>query len=226
MPRQIGLFAKHWTPGEVKTRLAQSVGEERAARVAKSFVETASRRMLGAADRHVLGFTPKNSQKFFEALVGAEWLLFEQREGDLGARIDGYFERAWRSGATGAVLLGCDSPDLPLEYVQRAFDLLRSHRLALGPSEDGGYYLIGAAGGTPPVLEGMPWGGPRLWSATIERLAQLGWREGREYAVLPSWYDVDDVEDLHRLRSRLANEPAETALGRLARALAEDLDRP
>jgi glycosyltransferase A (GT-A) superfamily protein (DUF2064 family) len=65
----------------------------------------------------------------------------------------------------------------------------------LGPTEDGGYYLVGAARRTPPIFDDIPWSTSEVWPATLARLKQ----SGISYAALDLWYDVDEIFDLHRL---------------------------
>lgn len=216
MPTQIGVLAKHWTPGRVKTRLAETIGEESAASVAKLFLQTLLERLEEVADRSVVGFTPRAAQLEFTRLAGPAWELEPQCEGDLGERIRHYFATAFARGADRVVLLGADSPNLPVERVEEALAALETHRLVLGPAEDGGYYLIGARGEPPPILDAMPWGAMGLWRATLEQLESLGWRLGREWRPLPTWFDVDTMEGLRRLRRELASQREDPALDRLA----------
>ncbi|MEM6328673.1 MAG: TIGR04282 family arsenosugar biosynthesis glycosyltransferase [Planctomycetota bacterium] len=217
---QLGVFAKFWAPGSVKTRLAATLGEDAAAMLAKRFIETLIERLAERAERCVVGFSPANARTAFSSLCGACWSVEPQPPGDLGQRMQQYFADAFASGVERVVLLGADSPDVPLEIVGQAFDLLARRRLVLGPADDGGYYLIGASGGCPPVFDGMPWSSERLWAATTERLASLGWREGVDWQALPAWYDIDTHKDLVQLGSRIEHA-AEPALRSLSATIAQ-----
>lgn len=220
MTTQVGVFAKHWMPGQVKTRLAAAIGHESAATVARLFIETLLDRLSGIADRSVIGYSPAESERSFRSLAGTSWRLQPQCAGDLGARMHHYFSSAFADGAERILLLGADSPDVPLEVVSNALDLLADHRLVLGPTDDGGYYLIGASVEPPPVFEHMPWSRETLWEATTSHLSKLGWREGTDWVALPAWYDVDTADDLARLNERLASSEEEP-LRTLARQLTE-----
>ncbi len=190
----LAVFAKHWTPGKVKTRLAASFGEERAAAYYREFLTTTLRRFDGVGDVRTIVFTPALSRKEFAALAGATWQLTPQSEGDLGARLSAFLEATLGKLARRVVILGADSPTLPVEYVREAFERLESHPVVLGPSEDGGYYLLGASGVVPPIFDGMPWSESTLFAATLERLASRGVAAHQ----LPPWYDIDDVASLDR----------------------------
>lgn len=224
MATQLGIFAKHWTPGRVKTRLAQTVGDAAAAEIAKAFVETLLQRMVGIADRSVIGFAPPDARGAFAGLAGDDWRTVPQVDGDLGARMRAYFEKAFASGAQRVVLIGADSPDIPLEYVRSTFEMLDRFQLVLGPADDGGYYLIGARDEPPPIFDDMPWSTPRLQRATEARLRKLGWRFGHDWMRAPLWYDVDTTTDLERLRARMVEPLYDQPLKNLKSKLASILN--
>ena len=147
----------------------------------------------------------------FETLpqvVAGDWELALQPDLPLlGERMRWFFETARSEGAPVAILVGSDSPDLPLDAIRKAADWLRSpgppNRLVLGPSTDGGYWLIGGRGEMPPVFEGLPWSTPELLRATLQRLEEAGWWEGEDYLLIDQWYDVG-----HRRRfGRLTTAP-------------------
>ena len=214
----LGMFAKYWEPGQVKTRLATALGEQRAARVYQVFVETLIHRLAEVADRRALAFTPADREHEFRQ-VQATWDLQHQlNPGNLGARMKHFFETALRDGFHRVILIGSDSPDLPTDVLEQAFEQLRDHDVVLGPSLDGGYYLIGAAGQVPQVFDGMPWSSPELWETTVARSTDQQCR----FAVLPTWYDVDTLADLTLLNKKLARRTGDPRLEDL-RALVDSL---
>ncbi|QDT69409.1 hypothetical protein MalM25_23460 [Planctomycetes bacterium MalM25] len=224
----LGVFAKHWTPGMTKTRLAASIGPERAAAVSRAFVETTLDRLAwlvdGVSERTVV-FTPAAHAASFTSLTAigtGSWRATPQGDGDLGERMRGYFIDALGQSPC-ALLVGSDSPHLPVEAVAAAIGWLNEpdadRRLVLGPSEDGGYWLIGVRGELPPVFDRMPWSNERLLEQTLLRLGEAGWREGRDYRLVDPWYDVDEADDLKRMRRELRGE--DDALNRLADRLDE-----
>ncbi len=120
----------------------------------RRFLVTLLRRFDHVAQRRVLAYTPPERRAEFALVASDAWTLDAQVSGDLGKRMQHYFAEAFRRGADRVVLIGSDSPTLPLEYVTGAFQLLDTFPVVLGPSADGGYYLVGAAGEVPPIFAG------------------------------------------------------------------------
>ena len=98
-----------------------------------------------------------------------------------------------------AIIIGGDLPTLPLGRLRAAFSALEQKPVVLGPSLDGGYYLIGLRAPQPELFEGVAWSTPQVLEQTVQRLNQLG----LEMACLEPWYDVDTVDDLRFLVSHL-----------------------
>lgn len=208
--RCLAVMARHWEPGRAKTRLAVEVGPHAAAALHRAFVETVTARLAGLADVHWLCVTPDEAADVFRAAIGSPWDVVPQGPGDLGTRLDRGFRAARAAGAESLVVVGTDSPDLPRERVEAAFARIAPRRLVLGPAEDGGYYLIGAAE-PPDVFRGVEWGTPRVREQTVALARAAGW----QVSELAPWYDVDEPADLARLRGALARA-ADEVLGRLA----------
>src|SRR5207245_1186739 len=102
--RDLGIFAKYWEPGAVKTRLAATVGAEAAARLQREFVRTIAARTGALADRRAFVVTPPERLAEFATLAGPQWSVKRQSSGDLGARMRNYFQTSFADGATYAVL--------------------------------------------------------------------------------------------------------------------------
>ena len=114
------------------------------------------------------------------------------------------------------MLIGSDSPTLPVEYVESAFRLLRESDVVLGPTEDGGYYLVGASRNAVGIFQNIEWSTSRVWEQTVARLHELQ----LSYQSLPQWYDVDELADLVRLRDELRELSSDNvALNALAAAI-------
>lgn len=198
--RVLGLFAKWPSPGAVKTRLTRRSDPTWGARVARAFLLDTIHR-LAAVDAHrVLGFAPPESEVDFAAVVGGRFDLTPQSDGDLGRRMATFVERQMDAGTAAVVLVGADSPTLPVEYVSRAFAELEHADVVLGPATDGGYYLVGCGPSRPPLFERVAWSSGRVLGDTIENLADPRWR----LSVLPPWYDVDTADDWDMLCGHLA----------------------
>lgn len=217
----VAVFARHWTPGQTKTRLAATIGDEAAARLSREFLSSTLRQLEGVAVSLTVRFTPREKRGDFEALtasISPAWSVAPQPEGDLGTRM-----RQVLTSMPGAVMIvGSDSPDLPAPVLQEALQWLaeRSPRLVVGPTDDGGYRAIGCHGEPPPVFDNMPWGSETVLGETLARLEQAGWRRGVDYRLLSHWYDVDTADDLRLLHKRLQSPgPLSEHLAELRRSI-------
>jgi hypothetical protein len=198
--RVLGLFAKQPTPGAVKTRLGAGPTADWGARVARAFLLDALTRLSEVAARRVLVFTPADARDDFTALAQGRFDLTAQPDGDLGQRMAGFITAQLQAGAEAVVLVGADSPSLPIAYVEQAFEELRRADVVLGPALDGGYYLIGCGRRLPPIFDNIAWSTHRVLAETVARLSDPSWR----LALLPPWYDVDTPDDWELLRGHVA----------------------
>lgn len=191
------VFARAPEPGRCKTRLGASLGDAAALRLHGAFVEDACALGAGIAERLVLAVAGDPQHPGFAGL-SVERLA--QGDGDLGQRMD----RALALG--GAVcIVGSDAPTLPRAHLVEAFQRLADADVVLGPSTDGGYWLIGARRPVPELFEGIAWGTPAVLPETLRRLS------GLRAALLPFHYDVDDAEDLALLLAHLRHLPPAVA---------------
>jgi rSAM/selenodomain-associated transferase 1 len=192
----ICVFAKSPRPGIVKTRLAALVGNADAAALAVAFLQDtwSSVSSLPWAKAVIASTAP--STPLVSPRASEVWL---QGDGDLGERLERILQRALE-GSPFAIALGADSPGLPAEYLQQACDALREADAALGPCDDGGFYLLGLRRCPSGLLTGISWSQADTFAQTQSKLkaAGLGVR------VLPTWFDVDRPEDLLRLKAMIA----------------------
>ena len=179
----VALFAKYPRPGAVKTRLIPALGEEGAARLHRLLVERTLATIRASGLPCVL-YTSGAPLARFAAWLGDAVPLAEQGEGDLGARLA-------RVPAP-AILLGADIPDLAPEHLLAAAAALAEAPVAIGPAEDGGYYLMALREPLPFLFTGMDWGTASVRAETLRRLAARG-MAWRELAMLA---DCDRPEDL------------------------------
>ena len=217
---QLGIFAKYWAPGAVKTRLAVDLGTETAAELYRAFLVASLRRFAPLSKRCLLAYTPAERADAFAEIAEDDWQIEPQSVGDLGARMRYYFEQALARDADGAILLGSDSPTLPIGYARQAIESLSDHDVVLGPSTDGGYYLIGLRGQVPDLFHGIEWSTETVWRQTTERLEATDLR----VAVLPEWYDVDCLKSYRRLCQELATtvDPLLIPLSQMVGALEKE----
>ena len=199
--KRLGLFAKYWEPGRVKTRLAESIGEQAASHLHREFLASSLATFQSFPAERILAYWPPDRRPEFAQLAGPTWDLLPQRAGHLGSRIQAYFAAAAESGQERTILIGADSPTLSTTMVQDAFDQLKQHEVVIGPARDGGYYLIGCRGIVPDIFEEIEWGSGRVFEQTIRQLKSTG----LSYAVLAPWYDVDRLDDLLALHQELTN---------------------
>lgn len=195
------MFVKKPVAGRVKTRLAGVLGDAAASELYAAFVADLANRFRQTGDFRVLYYTPdeRAAADYFDELARSDYELWPQPAGDLGTRLSGFFARAFRQGAERAVVIGSDSPTLPLEYVVEAFERLAAHDCVLGPSTDGGYYLLGQRGRGRSLFEEVEWSTPRVLSQTVHRIQS----EQATLSLLPVWYDVDTYDDFCVLNGHL-----------------------
>lgn len=195
--------------GEAKTRLAAELSAGGAAALAARFFADVCAGASAEGRELLVAYAPADGRAALEALLRGEdfagrvrWL--EQRGRDLGERLTDAVARAFAAGLGPVVVLGADSPTLPGRYVARALEVLGAGGadVALGPAEDGGYYLVGLARPSAELFRGVPWSTPRACAATARNAARLGLR----LLELPPWYDVDTPADLRRLRAELSSD--------------------
>jgi rSAM/selenodomain-associated transferase 1 len=196
--RVLGVFAKKPTPGAVKTRLASATSPAFAAEVAEALLLDTLDRLSIVAARRVVAFAPPEATVYFEGIAMGRYLTEPQSEGDLGARMARFFQHQLGVSKR-AVLVGTDSPTLPVEFIEDAFERLKTVDLVLGPATDGGYYLIGCRGrNLLPIFEGVSWGRDTVLKETVMRLPA----DSRLELLLP-WYDVDTLQDLEMMAGHL-----------------------
>ena len=197
----LGIFAKQPIAGSVKTRLARTIGDDAAARVYESFVSDLASRLGRAADRRLIGYAPANdaARQWFHALSDGRFSLWQQPETDLGTRMNEFFDTCFESGATRSVLIGSDTPNLPVAIIEEAFSHLESADIVLGPAVDGGYYLVGQSERSHPIFDGIEWSSRCVFSQTLSAIKA----RKLKFALLPPWYDVDTIDELRLLHSHL-----------------------
>lgn len=182
-------------PGQTKTRLEPALGPVGAATLHKILTQ----RLLAKARRIPLSTKADIEIRFTGGTAAdmASWLgddltyCRQQGEG-LGSRMAGAFEQAFSGGARRVVMVGCDCPEVDEELLERAFSLLGTNDLVLGPALDGGYYLIGLSRPAPELFDGPVWGTDLVLSQTTAIAHRLGLR----HETLFQLSDIDRPEDL------------------------------
>ena len=191
------IFLKAPRPGQVKTRLAASVGAEKACAIYRTLAEGQLRR-LPADCRVSVVFTPADAEPEMRSWLGDAYAFEPQAEGDLGRRLRLAFARAFDADAGPVIAIGGDCPGLGAGPIDRARGLLEEggNEVVLGPTEDGGYYLIGLRAPRPGLFEDIPWSTPETRAATRARAESMG----LALAQLETLYDIDEPADWQRAR--------------------------
>ena len=203
-PHQTALviFAKAPIPGQVKTRLCPPLTPDEAATLHGSFVLDTLEQTKAAITKYklpldrYLACSPSSTLVFFRIMEERQGMkLIDQVGSDLGARMHQAFETLFAQGYKHGLIVGTDTPSLPLERYQQALTALESHDLVLGPALDGGYYLIGLNRSIPDLFTDIPWSTEQVLALTQEKARVLGLKT----ALLESWRDIDAISDLEAL---------------------------
>ncbi len=231
----IAVMAKASAPGRTKTRLVPPLTHAEAAAFNTAFLQDVSANILAAARSASIGgymaYGPPGSQGFFQQILPDAIGLIEAWFPNFGdcllSAIDAMF--AW--GHTGAVVLNSDSPTLPTALLIETAEALAQpgDRAVLGPSADGGYYLLGLKRRHARLFADVAWSTEHVARQTLERAAEIG----LHVHVLPQWYDVDDAFALRMLYAELCEggsftphlrPHAAAASARMMRTLAAETD--
>jgi rSAM/selenodomain-associated transferase 1 len=200
----IAVMAKDPRGQDVKTRLAPRLPPALRSQLYQAFLAdklAAVRAVQGA--RCAILYTPSTSRAWFEHFAGPEVELYPQCGGALGARIVGAFAALFDDYADGVILTDSDTPNLPQPYLQASVEALRSGcELVLGPTADGGYYLVGLQSAQPAIFEGVAWSSRSTLLDTVKGAERIGVHPH----LLPAWYDIDEPLDLERLVRELASD--------------------
>lgn len=186
----LGVFYRTPEYGRVKRRLAAQIGDGEALRAYQEMLDETMKNVQGLKDIQVFWFYEGGS-KYSEHFQPSDCCL-PQKGRNLGQRMSNATAYLFKAGYKKVVLIGSDSPDLPLCFIQKAFSALDSYQLAIGPAKDGGYYLIGMNRPLNHIFRGIIWGQNDVLKKTL-----LKADEGRIcYFLLPEWSDIDDLTSL------------------------------
>ncbi len=191
------VFAKHPTPGRVKTRLTPPFTPQEAAELYRCMLLDTLAKVRSISDVQGLLFYQNEpaALPYFQSLV-PDFVVAPQQGCDLGARMAGAFRQTFSRGHRLAVIIGTDSPDLPVEYLHQAFRELADDSVdaVFGPSADGGYYLLALKRVHDCLFAGIAWSTGTVIEVSLARAREAGLR----VRLLPVWHDVDTVADLER----------------------------
>lgn len=215
----IAFMAKASVPGRAKTRLVPPLTPDEAAALNTAFLQDVADNVLLAtqhavADAGIAGyaaFGPPGTEDFFHRNLPREIGLINAWLPDFGDCLLHTIREIFARGHASAVVLNSDSPTLPTRLlVETAAALAQpGDRAVLGPSDDGGYYLLGLKAVHRRLFEDIAWSTEHVAEQTLERAQEIG----LEVYRLPAWYDVDDLASLRRLHEEV-QRPASMRLRR------------
>jgi rSAM/selenodomain-associated transferase 1 len=204
----LALMAKVPFAGAVKTRLIPPLTPEEAARLSMCFLRDMTTNVAGLSGNGTKGvvlYTPADAEEMLHDLLPNNFELVPQRGETLGERLINAATELLDNGFESVCLINSDSPTLPSEILTTAASMLAKEgdRVVLGPSQDGGYYLIGLKRAHRYLFERIAWSTADALAHTIDRAAEIN----LPVELLPTWYDVDDRATLHLLCEELSLFP-------------------
>jgi len=203
--RALVVMAKPARIGEVKTRLCPPLTPAQASDLHECLLQDTLAKMERCLSAQLwIAFTPEG-EEYFRRTIGERKNLLPQRGKDIGERMHHIFVDLSLLGFRDIVVLGSDIPLMPLSHVEQAFHMLSANGkdIVLGPSSDGGYYLIGLKTPVEEVFRRIPWSNTAVLENTVQRVSELGLRLG----LLPLAYDIDMEGDLKRLWNDFETSP-------------------
>lgn len=197
----LAIFCKTPEKGFVKTRLAASVGDQKALEIYLDLLKiTDGETRPFSSSRHLfLAGALEDSVEKMQSTLQQQDLFTDpktkfviQQGEDLGQKMSAAFEKLFKNHQS-VVLIGCDLPDLTSALISNAFDALQSNDVVIGPSCDGGYYLIGLNMETPDLFKEISWSTEKVLNQTLEKAERLSLK----VQLLNKLRDIDTLEDLH-----------------------------
>ena len=211
--------------GRVKTRLVPPLTPEEAAELNKCFLRDTAAAISNAAGADtacgIAVYTPVGAESAYTDILPADFSLLPQRGDKFGERLYLALEDLFKCGFDSVCLIDSDSPTVPAENFAQAVELLSASedRVVLGPSDDGGYYLVGMKKPHRHLFEKIDWSTERVLNQTVQRAAEID----LEVKLLPTGFDVDDDAGLRRLRNELLGEQADDSVAPNTRRFLADL---
>jgi rSAM/selenodomain-associated transferase 1 len=198
------IMAKEPRVGLTKTRLCPPLTLDEAARLYEALLRDSISLANGLVGIDLaIAVTPPESIAYFKNISPPDTLLMPVECIDIGDCLTQVLGNLLDMGYPSALAFNADGPSVPQEYIQTAVNKLDACDVVLGPSEDGGYYLVGLKQLHAEIFVGVSWSTPKVLSQTLTKIKVLG----LEAELLPPWFDVDTAADIERIRSENAKLP-------------------
>ena len=206
--RALIFFLKYPEKGRVKTRLAQTLGDDFVLELYRCFISDILETCREVDSDTIIAYSLSNGEEP-NSIISNDLFFFSQKGDNLGERMYNAFMDVSKLGYNKLVLIGSDCPDLPADVITEAFENLESVDIVLGPSNDGGYYLIGlrAEKIDYAIFKGVPWSTPYVLAETQDNLKGIR----ISLKLLKVWSDIDDAEDLRNYYNRYKNNDARSS---------------
>lgn len=190
--------------GKVKTRLSPPLSTQEAAALAACFVQDVTAMSLRVLPDVIIAYAPRDGRPILEKILPGHLLWLEQQGTDLGERLEAAISSAASFGFGPIIVIGADSPTLPDVLLKTACDVLINAEadVVLGPTADGGYYLVGLQHPVPHLFQNIAWSTRSTYNQTVANIREQNLR----LHELSPWYDVDTFADLLQLRDELATD--------------------
>lgn len=190
----VGIIFRVPEKGKVKKRLESFIGVEKTFFYYKKMLDETIEKFLSLENVDLYGFFKGNVEKLNYKIA-----LIEQKDGDLGEIILDSVLRIKERGYKRIIIVGSDSPDLPIDFISLAFRYLDDFDIVVGPAYDGGFYLLGCKNKLDEkIFENIEWGNENVYKRLLANLKKYG----ISFYSLPYWYDIDDLESLNKWLKR------------------------
>jgi len=198
------LLTKYPQKGVVKQRLARNLPENKVIDLYGCFVLDSIETLKASGIPFSICYYPRTKIGGFQSWLGTNVTYIPQRGRDLGQRLRNAFSDAFNMEFEKVIAIGSDSPDLPVRVLVESSTALDSHDAVIGPSTDGGYYLIGFSrrGFLPNAFEGIHWSTSQVFEDTLSKLEGAGLKTH----ILQRWSDIDTMDDLSALFQNLCEQ--------------------
>lgn len=200
MNNNILLFVKYPKNGGVKTRLAKSIGDAAAVSLYKCFVEDILSSLQGLNAHIWICYYPESAKDDMDIWLGSSYFYVLQKGGNLGKRMQHCFKSSFHKGFEKTIVLASDIPEISENIINNAFKILEYKDAVIGPSYDGGYYLVGfnKKSYTTEIFDDISWGTNLVYEETLGKLEAYK----LQYSVLDKINDMDTIDDIRKFSTR------------------------
>jgi len=197
-------FLKYPMPGHVKTRLASELDKTSAAHLYEALAERVLTEIYPLANSYeiLLYVDPTHDMETYSKWIGDSWSFFPQKGADLGERLSHAMSATFALGYEKVAIIGSDCIGMDQDFIEDVFSRLDHDPFVVGPSSDGGYYLIASREDAPWLYENVAWSTDSVLETTLDKIDARNMKN----QLLEEKLDVDTLDDLVRFRKELPGE--------------------